>query len=75
MRTLGTPPRYRAFLLRCWEERGQAPEAPGAWRYSLEDPHEGRRRGFGSLAALVAALEAELMSERGEPVRAPPDTP
>ncbi len=54
------PPRYCAWLLRCWEVRGPGPGPPMAWRCSLEDPHTGERRGFASLEALVAFLQAEL---------------
>jgi hypothetical protein len=43
----------------CWTERGRDAVAPATWRYSLEDPHTGERRGFADLAALVAHLEAE----------------
>jgi hypothetical protein len=59
------PARYRAYLLRFWEERGK-PGVPGLWRFSLEDPHGGERQGFADLAALVAFLEAE-MSESESP--------
>jgi hypothetical protein len=55
------PPRYQAWLLRCWEERGVA--AP-TWRFNLEDPHTGARQGFTGLAALVAHLEAALAADR-----------
>jgi len=50
------PPRYRAYLLRCWEERGQDPLRP-LWRFSLEEPHTGERHGFADLAQLVAFLQ------------------
>jgi len=40
-----------------WEERSGDLQAPVQWRFSLEHPTTGRRRGFASLAALVAALE------------------
>jgi hypothetical protein len=52
-----TPPRHHAWLLRCWEERGLA--AP-TWRFGLEDPHTGARRGFADLAALIAFIEGTL---------------
>ena len=58
MRGRGTPPGYHAYLLRLWEEPPPGGRRPGPWRYSLEDPHTGRRTGFGTLAALVAFLEA-----------------
>jgi len=54
------PPCYRSYLLTVWEERSRDPNSPGAWRFSLEDPHTGQRRGFADLAALVAALEDEI---------------
>ncbi len=63
------PPRYCAWLLRCWEVRGPGPGPPLTWRCSLEDPHTGERRGFAGLEALSAFLRAELA--RG--CDAPPD--
>jgi hypothetical protein len=53
-------PRYRAYLLRFWEERRERPGQRGAWRFSLEDPHSGRRRGFANLKALVDFLQQEM---------------
>jgi hypothetical protein len=50
---------YQAWLLRCWHEPGAAGPG-GGWRFSLEDPHSGQRRGFASLERLVAALAHEL---------------
>jgi hypothetical protein len=52
---------YRAWLLRCWHERGAAGPG-GGWRFSLEEPGTGVRRGFASLAALLAFLEAQTTS-------------
>ena len=59
--------RYCAWLLRCWEVRGQGPEPLITWRYSLENPHSGEHRAFASLEALVAFLRAELTPGRDEP--------
>ncbi len=53
-------PRHRTYLLTFWEERSQDPDAPVVWRFSLKDPHTGLRRGFASLAAMVAFLRKEL---------------
>jgi len=50
-------PRYRIYLLARWEERSSGSEAPAQWRFSLEHPATGQRRGFASLMALVAALQ------------------
>lgn len=56
----GEGERYRAFLLRCWQE-GEA------WRYSVESAgDEEGRRGFGSLEALVAWLQAALEAPEGK---------
>ncbi len=71
MNILGDAPRYRAYLLRCWAEHGPAAPAPAVWRYSLEDPHTGERRGFADLAALLAFLDAELAGQRTAPAGAP----
>ena len=54
------PPRYRSYLLTFWEERGRDPKVPQVWRFGLEDPHTGQRRGFANLRELVAALEREI---------------
>jgi hypothetical protein len=54
------PPRYRSYLLTFWEEQSQDPAASAVWRFSLEDPRTGRRRGFADLEALIAALEQEM---------------
>lgn len=45
--------RYRSFLLRCWEARGERPEKPGKWRFSLECVQTGEKRGFLELATLI----------------------
>jgi hypothetical protein len=57
------PPRYRSYLLTFWEERRQDPAASVVWRFSLEDPRTGQRRGFADLEALMAALQQELGEE------------
>ncbi len=57
------PPPYCAFLLRCWQERSTSNPELVAWRFSLEDPHTGARRGFASLAAVVAAVQDALASD------------
>ena len=54
------PPQYRTYLLTFWEERTQDPAESAVWRYSLEDPRTGQRRGFADLQALMAALEKEM---------------
>jgi hypothetical protein len=63
MNVFDKPPCYRSYLLTCWGKQSQDPFEPVVWRFRLEDPHTGRRRGFASLDALVAALQRE-MAER-----------
>ena len=58
------PPRYRSYLLTFWEERSQDPAASAVWRFRLEDPRTGQRRGFADLEALMAALEQEATGSR-----------
>ena len=60
------PPAYHVYLLRCWQERSTEAEAHlSVWRFSLEEPHTGRRRGFASLEALLASLQADLAETTG----------
>ena len=72
MLILGRPPRYCAYLLRCWETPDQGRGLLPAWRYSLEDPHSGERRGFASFEALVAHLRGELGLDAAEPAETAP---
>jgi hypothetical protein len=51
--------RYRAWVLRSWTGQCPGDSAELSWRYSLEDPHTGARRGFASLSDLMAYLRAE----------------
>ncbi|MBU0496064.1 MAG: hypothetical protein KKA73_18045 [Chloroflexi bacterium] len=50
-------PRYQAYMLRFWETRGSCADCPAVWRFSLEDPHTGERRGFADLKGLLAFLQ------------------
>jgi len=52
---------YQSYILRLWQEGSKAERG---WRFSLEDTLTGQRRGFGSLAALVAHLR--WLIEEGE---------
>ena len=60
MSVMEEPPRYRTYLLTLWEERSRDPEAPVVWRFRLEDPRTGERRGFADLEALMEGLEREM---------------
>ena len=54
------PPRYRAYLLTLWEERGRDAGPSELWRFRLEDPRTGKWRGFVSLEELLAAIERDM---------------
>jgi hypothetical protein len=54
------PARYRAYMLRLWQERSWWAAGPAVWRFSLEDPHNGARRGYATLEELIDALRREL---------------
>ncbi len=60
------PPRYRSYLLTMWEERNVDPDRPVTWRFSLQDAHTGRRRGFAGLEVMVAALQEEMAEDRAK---------
>jgi hypothetical protein len=59
---LGKPPTYRSFLLTLWQEHSGGSSEPAVWRFRLEDPRTGQRRGFANLEALVAALQEDISS-------------
>jgi hypothetical protein len=54
-------PDYALYILRCWELRSQQAQT-GVWRFILEEPNTGKRRGFASLEALTVALQNEIAS-------------
>lgn len=56
-------PQYHSWLLRCWREPAQTTGRPGHWRFNLEEPGTGLRRGFASLPALIAWLEDQLAED------------
>ena len=45
---------YMAYLLRLWREKKD-----GSWRATLENPNNGERAGFATLAELVTFLEGK----------------
>jgi len=57
------PPKYLAYTLRCWEERGR--DAPSEWRFMVLDAQTGERHGFGALRQLAAFL-VEMMAQEKE---------
>ena len=64
--------RYHAYLLRLWQVES---EGCAIWRASLEDSHTGQRRGFATIAQLVAFLETQAVSPAVAPASAAPGGP
>jgi hypothetical protein len=56
---------YQVYLLRLWRE-SISEDCPPVWRFSLEDPRSGRRRGFRDFEGLVAFLQAQIEEEGNE---------
>jgi hypothetical protein len=44
---------YQVYVMRIWLEKVDSP----VWRFSLEDPNTGQRKGFACLSKLTAYLE------------------
>jgi hypothetical protein len=55
--------RYLSFLLRLWPVRQNGSET---WRASLENPHNGKQRGFTCLEALMDFLREQTEEEEGK---------
>ncbi len=51
------------YVLRLWREQAASAEHLAEWRFVLEEPKTGQRRGFAGLDALMAFLEIELQGQ------------
>lgn len=51
---------HRIFLLTCWLEADDNWRDPELWRFRLEDPRSGMRRGCVGVRRLVALLVEQL---------------
>lgn len=51
---------YTTFILRFWPEAQSRGDPAYTWRFSLEDPGSGVRRGFHDLESLACFLESQL---------------
>lgn len=49
--------KYRSFLLRLWQVDAKETQA---WRFSLEDPVTGERKGFANIAKFMSFLMEEI---------------
>ena len=48
---------YQVYVMRLWRDKTPSEEIPSGWRFSIENPSTGQRRGFSNLEELVAFLE------------------
>ena len=58
----GKNPRYRTYLLTCWQERDEV-AGTVTWRFGLETPGDNRRRAFSTLKDGMTWIESELHHE------------
>ena len=63
MKSGDAPPTYRAYLVRCWQERNSASDGEPIWRFSLDASWYEERHGFASLQALMEHLQTDLMDQ------------
>ncbi|MEZ4863684.1 MAG: hypothetical protein R3C14_20350 [Caldilineaceae bacterium] len=66
------PIAYRIFLLTLWIEDATDLADPESWRFRLEEPKRGQRRGYVGMPALVAGLIQEVCNDRDHPPDQPP---
>ena len=60
-----SPTHYQSYLLRIWrDEPHEAENSP--WRFSLEDPRTGARRGFRDLELLIDFLVVQLQERKSD---------
>lgn len=53
-------PNYHIFMLKCWPEHQQGNGFTTFWRFSLEDPTTGQRKGFAQLDDLLVSIRQQL---------------
>lgn len=59
-----TPPRYYNFVLTMWEECNQEGTASSSvWRFRLENPYTGEKKGFTNLDALLSTLKEQTQQK------------
>jgi hypothetical protein len=59
------PPRHRTYVLHLWREHAAQPDRSAEWRFSVEEPCTGQRRGFASMRALTDFIETTLTCDEG----------
>lgn len=60
------PLRYHTYLVSVWEERSHNGCVTHQWRYVLEDPCSGHRRGYVTLQDLLDGLLTQLTTIQKE---------
>jgi len=51
------------YVLRLWQEPGDTGEDSATWRFVLEEPKTGQRRGFADFSALMDFLKTEIQMQ------------
>ena len=71
MNQSGSHSRYQVYVLRLWQEPGEPEEHSATWRFVLEEPKTGQRRGFADFSTLIDFLKSEMqmqeLNEKGKP--------
>ena len=55
-----SPPNYKTYILRIWEERDPKLGIADRWRFTLTDPRSNQRHGFNNLRDMCQFLELNL---------------
>lgn len=55
-----SPPRYKTYVLRIWEERDPQPSASTCWRYTIIDPRSHQRHSFHNTKDLCRFLALNM---------------
>jgi hypothetical protein len=63
--TTDRPTSYRIYLLTFWLEDAGDRTDPETWRFRLEEPKSGRRRGCVGITALLTGLISEIRTHEG----------
>ena len=58
------PPRYGAYVVRCWEVRSTRDDGATTWRFSVEDSRTGERHGFAGVDDLLGYLRDRLATDQ-----------
>lgn len=61
-----SPPQYKTYILRIWEERDPKVATSARWRYTLIDPRSNQRHSFSNIRDLCQFLELNLCQSNSD---------